>query len=195
MRQGLCQLTTKAAVAMIIWGLAAILIAMSFASCGSEEKVAIQSCERVWNVDEDLQSAFWGAVNLMESHGVNIIKLQEESLNVYLVDEFSGGDPDDKTVAMATLGGNHGINIEVLRSKWKTTKYVNELSQRNMLTMLHEIGHDYFDLSHHEGEWDIMNAIGIEGDEISDNDISNSLNRMIIEGRRNYDKEALRKRF
>ena len=184
-------------IAIIIWMMMALTVITTFASCGSEEKVAIQSCERVWNVDEDLNNAFWGAVELMKAHGVNVTKLKEEDLNVFLVDEFSTEASSSNSVALATWINKDGIRIEVLKSKWEKAVYTNQedLMQRNMLTMLHEIGHDYFDLSHHEGEWDIMNATGLEGDEISDDDISNSLNRMIMEGRRNYDKEALRKRF
>ena len=180
--------------AYIAWGLGAALIAMSFIGCSSEPTVV--STEKVWNVDEPVHNAFWRAVKQLEKHGCNLDKLQSESLNVYMVEEFPTATSSDMVAAKATWIWKDGINIQVLERLWEPAQFTHqdELAQKNMITMLHEIGHDYFNLSHHEGEWDVMNAT-ISNGKISQEDLSRSINRMLFEGRKIYDSLSLQKRF
>ena len=174
-----------------------IVFLLTLTSCGSSDSGVSNEGNTYspeWNMDEDLENDFWVAVKKLEDHGLNTLKLTEENIDLVFVDEFSGGDPDEKTVAMAKHRWRNSISIEVLRDKWTVSK-TKEEQDANILVLIHEIGHDYLNLDHVEGDWDIMNAIGDPNIKISERQITNSINRMLYEGRKIYDSLSLQKRF
>ena len=181
---------------LIIFWVSAFVLYLSCVSCGSTEVVECTD-EKVWNVDKEVHNAFWGAINMLESHGANMTKYRYEDLDVFLVDELSGDKANSETVAMATWVNKDGIRIEVLRSEWEQAIYESQtqLAQENMLTMLHEIAHDLFNLEHYESEWDIMNSRSERGQMISQEDISNSIYRILEEARKVYDINSLKNRY
>ena len=197
------KLTTPLSMFMVVVFMVIVFL-LSLTSCGSAEVVEC-SDEKTWFVDDELNNAFVGAINLLEAHGANLDKYRYEDLNVFFVDEFSSDEASENSVALATWINRDGIRIEVLRSKWETPitgemsrseyKRQVQLSQENVLTMVHEIAHDLFDLDHYENGWDIMNSTGMRGQEISQEQISNSIYRILDEARRVYDKKSLEKRF
>ena len=186
----------KDTVSMILITIFAIIIASILGSCSSSEVVECND-EKMWFVDDELTNAFVGAINLLEEHGANLDKYRYEDLNVFFVDEFSSDEASENSVALATWINKDGIRIEVLRSKWKKAVTVDQvqLQQENMLTMVHEIAHDLFDLDHYENGWDIMNSTGMRGQKITKEQISNSIYRILDEARKVYDKKSLDKRF
>ena len=165
------------------------ILAMTIMSCSSEVKTVDKQ-----NIDEDLHNTFWGAVNMLEDHGTNIRKLALEPIEVIFVDDL-GPEANGNSVALATKIFGDGIRIIVLEDKWTSTKYEGQQNDENIRTMLHEIGHDYFNLDHYEDGWDIMNSSDMRGHEVTQQELSNSINRMLIEGRKIYDSLSLTKRF
>ena len=195
MRRYPSKLTTPLSMFMVVVFMVIVFL-LSLTSCGSAEVVEC-SDEKTWFVDDELNNAFVGAINLLEEHGANLDKYRYEDLNVFFVDEFSGNEASENSVALATWINKDGIRIEVLRSKWEKAVTVDQvqLQQENMLTMVHEIAHDLFDLDHYENGWDIMNSTGMRGKKISKEQISNSIYRILDEARKVYDKKSLEKRF
>ena len=194
------KLTTPLSLSMVVVFIVIVFL-LTLTSCGSEVETSVKTNEPIWNIDEELSNEFWLAVDMLEKNGTNILKLRSEDIEVIFVDELSGDEATGLTVAMAKHRFHDGIKIEVLRDKWIFDK-TKEEQDVQILTMLHEIGHDYLNLDHVEGDWDIMNSIGDPNKKISKRQIINSINRMLYEGRKIYDslamdhyKKELEKRF
>lgn len=166
-------------------------MSLMLVSCGSNEIIKCDNSPE-WNIDKDLENDFWGAVNTLEAQGINLAKLKTEHIEVIFVDEIKGADK--KTVAQATKIFGDGIRIIVLRDKWTEAKTL-EQQQANKMVMLHEIGHDYLNLMHDENGWDIMNASNSPNKKVTKEEITNSINRMLFEGRKIYDSLASKERF
>ncbi len=178
----------------IIKKITLLLVAFAAISCSND--VPAQGNKPVWNIDEALENDFWTAINKLEKHGVNIKKLRSEDIEVIFVDDIDDVDgADHTTVAAATKCFKDGIRILVLKDKWVTTEYEGQQNDENISTMLHEIGHDLFNLPHYEDEWDIMNGTSEIGEAIDQQKVSRSIDRMMLEGRRVYDSLSLVNRF
>ncbi len=179
-------------ISVIVWGIMALIIAMFLGSCSSDP--AVHNCDnKEWNIDPELESDFWGAVNLLEKRGTNLKKLQSEDVDVVFVDKLEGGS--ELTVAMAKKIYGDGILIHVLKSKWVKAE-TRKQQLENQLIMLHELGHDYLNLKgHYENGWDVMNSTTDPNIDIDENKLHRSIDRMLYQGRRVYDSLALTKRF
>lgn len=169
-----------------------VLMLLILMSCGSGETIKTDNLPD-WNIDDKLANDFWGAVNMLEEHGTNLSKLQSEDIKLSFVDDLKRINP--RAVAEAQLIYVDGIRIVVSKELWVEAKTADQQSI-NILTMLHELGHDYLNLKgHYEDEWDIMNSTSNPNIKISEEAIVNSINRMLIEGRKVYDSLALTERF